>query len=108
MGYAPSRRKLLALNNLLFMYSLPLIINIFIFLFTMPEFLLVFIYHCSSIVIIVNTRTPFFIILHFRKLFAEAEEEQRKVCLLRENVYCNFKTLNLRVGEQLFFLLDGM
>lgn len=107
MGYAPSRRKLLALNNLLFMYSMPLIINTFIFLFTMPEFLLVFIYHCSSLVIIVNTRTPFFIILHFRKLFAEAEEEQRKVCLLRENVYCNFKTPSIKVGEQ-FFMLDDM
>ena len=50
---------------------------------------------------------PFFIILHFRKLFAEAEEEQRKVCLLRENVYCNFKTLSLKVGEQ-FLMLDDM
>ena len=50
---------------------------------------------------------PFLIILHFRKLFAEAEEEQRKVCLLRENVYCNFKTRSLKVGEQ-FLMLDDM
>ena len=48
-----------------------------------------------------------FFILHFRKLFAEAEEEQRKVCLLRENVYCNFKTRSLKVGEQ-FLMLDDM
>ena len=99
------------------MYSMLLIINIFIFLFTMPEFLLVFIYHCSSLVIIVNTRIswwvlhayiwPFFTILHFRKLFAEAEEEQRKVCLLRENAYCNYKTPSLKVGEQ-FLMLDDM
>ena len=50
---------------------------------------------------------PFFIILHFRKLFAEAEEEQRKVCLLRGNVFCNFKTRCLKVGEQ-FLMLDDM
>ena len=50
---------------------------------------------------------PFFTILYFRKLFAEAEEEQRKVCLLRENVYCNFKTPSLKVGEQ-FLMLDDM
>ena len=116
-NYALSWRKLLALNNLLFMYFMLLIINIFIFLFTMPEFLLVFIFHCSSLAIIVNTRTswwvvhakiwPFFTILHFRKLFAEAEEEQRKVCLLRGNVYCNFKTLSLKVGEQ-FLMLDDI
>ena len=57
-----------------------------------------------------RTFDPFFTILHFRKLFAEAEEEQRKVCLLRGNVYCSFKTPGLvreRVVREKIFQLDN-